>query len=74
MLYWIGWETLHPGRQRSMDGPSGVAFSQIIAYMDEYGIEGRDDRDVFIELVQRMDRCYRNRVREESKKGLKEDK
>ena len=68
MFYWLAWNMLHPGRQRSMGGPSGIALTQIIAFMDEYGVLGRDDRDVFIELIQRMDGCFRKRVNEESEK------
>lgn len=72
MLYWLAWNTLHPGRQRSMGGLSGITLTEIRAYMDEYSIVGRDDRDVFIELIQRMDAGFRRRVDEDSKKVMEE--
>lgn len=71
LFYWLAWNVLHPGRHRSMGGPSGIALSQIIAYMDEYGVRGRDDRDRFIELIQRMDGTFRNRVDEEMRDKTK---
>lgn len=41
-----------------MGGPSGIPFSEICRWMDEYGVTGRDERDMLIALVQRMDAHY----------------
>jgi hypothetical protein len=74
MFYWLAWNVLHPGRQRSMGGPSGLTLVELRAFMDEYDVAGRDDRDRFIHLVQRMDAKYREHVNEEmqrSSEGVK---
>lgn len=68
MFYWLAWNSLHPGRHRSMGGPSGLALSELVAYMDEYGVTGRDERDAFIELVQRIDARFRKSVDDETRK------
>ena len=72
LLYWYAWNVLHPGRQRSMGGVSGIKFSEMCAWMDEYEIRGRDERDRFLALVGRMDGVYCNRVSEDMKRAGKD--
>lgn len=58
LLYWTAWQELSPSRQRSMGGPSGIPFSEVVAWMDERHMVGRDERDMLIALVQRLDGHY----------------
>lgn len=52
-----------------MGGPSGITLTEIRAFMDEYDICGRDERDAFITLIQRIDARFRARVDDEMKKA-----
>ena len=73
-FYWVAWNALHVGRQRSMGGPSGITFTEMRAFMDEYGVRARDERDRFIALVSRIDARYRQRVSEEAEARLNRGK
>jgi hypothetical protein len=67
MLYWVCWQELSPSRQRSMGGAAGIPFSEICAWMDERGVVGCVERNIAIELVQRMDNYYLKRLAERAK-------
>ena len=56
-----------------MGGPSGITLTEIRAFMDEYDMRSRDERDWFIALVQRIDARFRAKVDDEMKRAS-EDK
>jgi hypothetical protein len=39
-FYWLGWQELSTKRRRSMAGPDPVAYSEVIAWLDENDVRG----------------------------------
>ena len=67
MFYWICWQELSPSRHRSMGGAAGIPYSEIRSWLDEHGVVVRQERDIAIALVQRIDAYYLTRMAERAK-------
>ena len=58
IYYWNGFNQLSQGRRAGFSGPQSLALSDIVAWLDLYGIVNSDNRLEFYELMLAMDLVF----------------
>jgi hypothetical protein len=66
-LYWFAWRQLSHGRVSGY-GVSGITFSEMRSWMDEYSITHRGERDLFISVITELDRHFLESVSDRLKR------
>jgi hypothetical protein len=52
-----------------MGGAAGIPFSEICGWLDEHSVVVREERNIAIALVQRIDAYYLSRMAERAKEN-----